>query len=126
VSSGEIISGDVNGIQPTGVFSTLIRLRAALRSSDTAEIGVAAAELETLTEQVNENRGIVGTTSASLSRRVEGIEDEVLAARSRLSEIEDLDYAAAITEFTQLQTALEASMLTGSRLLSLSFLDFLR
>ena len=68
----------------------------------------------------------MGTTSASLSRRVEGIEDEVLAARSRLSEIEDLDYASAITEFTQLQTALEASMLTGSRLLSLSFLDFLR
>lgn len=126
VSSGEIVSGDVNGIQPAGVFSTLIRLRDALRAGDTAEISVAANELETLIEQVNENRGIVGTTSASLSRRVEGIEDEVLAARSRLSEIEDLDYAAAITEFTQLQTALEATLLTGSRLLSLSFLDFLR
>ena len=89
--------------------------------------GVASAIVGASTiEQVNENRGIVGTTSASLSRRVEGIEDEVLAARSRLSEIEDLDFAAAITEFTQLQTALEASMLTGSRLLSLSFLDFLR
>ena len=32
----------------------------------------------------------------------------------------------AITQFTQIQTAYQASLATGSRLLSLSFLDFLR
>lgn len=125
-SNGEIVSGDVNGIQPAGVFSALIRLRDALRADNTGGISSAANELDNLLDQVNESRGIVGTTSASLSRRMDRVEEEFLVTEARLSELEDLDYAEAITEFTQIQTALQASMLTGSRLLSLSFLDFLR
>ena len=126
VANGEIVSRDVNGIQPQGVFSILIKLRDALRAGDTNEISAAAGELDTFQEQINQSRGLVGGTSQGLARRLDHTEAAMLETQARLSELVDLDYAEAITRFTQIQTAYQASLATGSRLLSLSFLDFLR
>ena len=58
--------------------------------------------------------------------RLEQTENAVVATRSFLSEIEDLDYTEAVTRFQQAQTALQANLLSGSQLLNLSLLDFLR
>ena len=126
IANGEIVSRDVNGIQPQGVFSILIKLRDALRAGDTGEISAAAGELDTFQDQINQSRGLVGGTSQGLERRFNHTETAILETQARLSELVDLDYAQAITQFTQIQTAYQASLATGSRLLSLSFLDFLR
>ncbi|UCG31932.1 MAG: hypothetical protein JSU68_09725 [Phycisphaerales bacterium] len=126
IGSGEIVSADVNGVQPRGVFTVLLQLREALRAGDTAGISEAANALDAALEQVNNSRGLVGSTSQGLQRQLDHTEEKVLETRTRLSELVDLDYAEAITQFTQIQTAYQAALATGSRLLSLSFLDFLR
>jgi flagellar hook-associated protein 3 FlgL len=126
VGPGEIVSADVNGIQPQGVFTVLLQLREALRAGDTAGISDAANALEAALEQVNSSRGVVGSTSQGLQRQLDHTEEQLLETQARLSELVDLDYAEAITQFTQIQTAYQAALTTGSRLLSLSFLDFLR
>ena len=43
-----------------------------------------------------------------------------------LSEVRDVDYAEAVTQLQQSMTQLQVSMQVGSRLMSLSLLDFLR
>lgn len=53
------------------------------------------------------------------------LESAVNATRSFLSEIEDLDYTEAVRRFQQAQTALQASLLSGSQLLNVSLLNFL-
>ena len=126
VGNGEIISRDVNGIQPNGVFSALLRLRDALIAGDQAEMTLAAAQLEDLQEAVTSTHGMVGATSQMFSRRLDELEASQAETQVRLSELVDLDYAEAITRFSQLQTALQANLSSSAQLLSISFLDYLR
>ena len=49
----------------------------------------------------------------------------MFSTQELLSEVEDLDYTEAVTKFQQAQTALQASLLTGSQILNTSLLDFL-
>ena len=70
-------------------------------------------------------QGIVGARSKAKHDRVSFMEDAVQATRTLLSEVKDLDYTEAVTKFQQAQTALQANLMTGSRMLSISLLDFL-
>jgi flagellar hook-associated protein 3 FlgL len=52
-------------------------------------------------------------------------EDAVVATRTLLSEVKDLDYTEAITRFQQAQTTLQANLMTGARLMQLSLMDYI-
>ncbi len=58
--------------------------------------------------------------------RLEQTEDAVSSTTIILSELKDVDITEAITKFQQAQTALQATILTGSQQLDLSLMDFLR
>jgi len=67
----------------------------------------------------------VGARSQAMHNRVAFTEDAVQATKALLSEVKDLDYTEAVTKFQQAQTALQANLLTASRMLNISLLDFL-
>jgi flagellar hook-associated protein 3 FlgL len=73
----------------------------------------------------NRSRGIVGARAKAMQDRLTQTEGAVFATQELLSEVQDLDYTEAVTKFQQAQTALQASLLTGSRLANTSLLDFL-
>jgi flagellin-like hook-associated protein FlgL len=121
-----LVSDDVAGVRAASLFSALLDLEAGLRNDDTTAINNAAQELEAYVPNMIRLRGIVGARSKAMHDRVSFTEDAVQATKAMLSDLKDLDYTEAVTKFQQAQTALQANLLTGSRMLSISLLDFLK
>lgn len=117
---------DVFAFRQSGVFSALYRLRDALASNNTSEITEAGAELDTLEKYTANMQGQVGARSRAAKSRREQTEAAVTATTILLSQVKDVDLTEAITKFQQAQTALQSTLLTGSKISSLSLLDFLR
>lgn len=122
----EWVGGDVNPVRASGALSALYRLRDGLLGDDTREIAAAGAEISDMQQHVASVRGIIGARTAAIEQRLTRTEDVVAATRVLLSEVRDVDFTEAATKFSQAQTALQANLQAGSRLLDLSLLDFLR
>jgi len=123
---GNVIAGDdVDPVKATGVFSNLSNLLKALHSSDQQAITDAAAGLKADLEGVVRVRGQTGARVQELESRQNRLEDENLATKSLLSNLEEVDMTEAISRFQTLQTALQASMQTTAKVMNLSLLDFL-
>jgi flagellar hook-associated protein 3 FlgL len=122
----ELIGNDPNPNRAGGVFTALYELRDALLANDTGRISRAGEKLTGLQRHVAGVQGQVGARSAALKRSIEVAEDVMTATREMLSQIQDLDFAEAITKFQQAQTTLQANLHVGARLFNPSLLDFLR
>jgi flagellar hook-associated protein 3 FlgL len=122
----EMLGTDVSRVRADSVFTTLIDLERALLGNDERAVTDASQRLQQSMDEVTRVHGTVGARAQSMRDRVTQTESAVVATESLLSEIEDLDYSEAVTVFQQAQTALQANLLSGSQLLSLSLMDFLR
>ncbi|MCH7526124.1 MAG: hypothetical protein IID39_01685 [Planctomycetes bacterium] len=120
-----LVGDDVNQARPDGVFSALFDLERALRNGDERLITDAAERLTEFSMDVTRAHGVIGARAQAMRARLDQTESAVNTTRSFLSEIEDLDYTEAVTRFQQAQTALQASLLSGSQLLNVSLLNFL-
>ncbi len=109
----------------SGIFSALYKLRDGLLADDSTEITLAGGRINALQPLVSDVAGQVGARSRDVQERVFQTENAVASTRALLSELRDVDFVEAVTKFQQAQTALEASLMTGSKSLSLSLLDFL-
>ena len=130
-AGGNVLAGsDVNPIRPEGLFSHLIALRDALLLEDdnlaNAAITQAAETVKADEENIVNVYGRVGAQAKALEDRKLRIEDTVSAMEILRSDIRDIDYTEAITRYQNLYTALQANLMTGSQLSSLSLLDFLQ
>jgi len=121
----EIVSDDTNGIVPDSVFSALHDLYEGLMHDDDILIGEAASKLETFARTASQLQGEVGSRSKAMHTRLEFTQDAVVSTQALLSQVKDLDYTEAITQFQQAQTALQANLMTGSRLMQMSLMDFI-
>jgi len=129
---GEPADGDSFTVEPSSnvsVFSTLDKLRTALRNA--GEGNVANADLTNALNTVNTNLqnalDRVLAVTASLGTRLRETdavisinEDLDLSYESRLSELGDLDYARAISDLTFQQMHLEAAQKSFVRISELS------
>jgi flagellar hook-associated protein 3 FlgL len=93
----------------------------AAGSSSTGDIDT----LESAAAAVRAERTSVGGRARQLEDRASEIASSVTKVTARLGEIEGADYATVITELTQLQTALQATLSSGQTLQT-SILDYLR
>lgn len=131
------ILGTVTGPDPTlvgedralvrteGALGALVELENALRGDDTTGITRAAQRLERFSKEVTRVHGIVGARSQAMRDRFTQMEDAASATKVFLSEVQDLDYAEAITKLQSAGTQLQASLSTSSLLLNVSLLDYL-
>lgn len=125
--SATLLDGDdVFTFRQSGVFSALYRLRDALYANNSSEITEAGGDIQDLQDYVAGIQGIVGARSQTMRSRLDQTEEAVTSTTVILSELKDVDITEAITKFQQAQTALQATILTGSKALDLSLLDFLR
>ena len=69
---------------------------------------------------------MVGARAKAMQDRLIQTENANAATEIFASQTEDLDYAEAAMQFEQAQMALQASLLTGSRVMNVSLMDFLR
>jgi flagellar hook-associated protein 3 FlgL len=111
---------------PTNVFDTLIRLRDALNTNNAVGVRTELDNVTAAHDRVTTASVLMGTRLGWLDTLESRLKDESLGLASRLSTIEDVDMAKAVTDMTQIQAFYEAGLAAGARLLQQSLVDFLR
>jgi len=108
------------------VFASLNTIQQGLNSNDTTAIQNGLADLREVIDHTNVVRGQVGATLDHLQNRSNDIQQQNVQLTGDKSNLEDANIVDVAVRSTQAQTALQASMAAGSRLVSLSLLDFLK
>jgi flagellar hook-associated protein 3 FlgL len=108
-----------------GALDTLLRLERAVRAGDIPEIERLQAKLDLDFDRASRSRGRVGVWTNNLDQLKAGTEDKVVQLRSQLSDEIDADLPTVISELTQRQTALEASMRLMGQTSQMTILNFL-
>lgn len=122
----ETITGrDTNALESEGVFTSLYRLRDALRANDAREIERAAGLLEQSLTDVNFARSALGAQQQSLDVLLTRGEDEQVELKSVLSDEIEADLPAVISEFTARQSSYEATLRTTAQIAQLTLLNFI-
>ena len=134
---GEPATGDVFDVGPspnTDMFSIIDRLAAALetpvadeaqRAEQDAAINRGIEGLDQALARVLEVRTGVGSRLATIESQVDANAGASLVLQESLADIEDLDYAAAISALTQQATTLEAAQQSFLRIQGLSLFRLL-
>lgn len=126
-SSGGIISGDdVHPVVAQGIFANVDKLQKAMLAGDRKAMTEAADALKADYDRVVRKRGEVGAAVQDIEARQNRLEDQNITTKELLSKIEDTDFTKAISDFSLLQTSLQASLQTTGQVLNLSLMDFLR
>jgi len=116
------------------LFETYTRIIEALESPTTdaesrAELnnamGRALGDLDQALGRLLETRTSLGARMNTVETQSRINEDQLLQVRTALSEIQDLDYAEAISRFNLQQTALQAAQQTFVQVQRLSLFNFL-
>jgi flagellar hook-associated protein 3 FlgL len=136
--SGAPADGDSFTIAPStsqSVFKSLATLIKTLESSatllpaDTAkysnEIGFALTNLDQANDNILRVRAMIGSRMAELDSLDNVNQDLDLQYQQTLSNLQDLDYAKAITDMTRKQTDLEAAQKSFMMTSRLSLFDYL-
>lgn len=127
---GEMMSINIPGEDilgaPADVFGVLIDLRDALNNNDSTAVREAVGQIDTALAQVADANVVAGNRLRRLDLIEQQTDNEVLTLKSAQSEIEDIDLAETILALKSNETALDAALAIGSRLLPRSLLDFIQ
>ncbi len=109
------------------VFTTLMDLRDNLLRNDAKAI--SEENLKMVDEDLNRILKLhaeVGTKSNRVTATKEKQENISLNLKKMLSSVEDIDMAGAIVRMTELETAYQAALQTGARVMQTTLMEFLR
>lgn len=125
VPAAEMVKG--SGKAGEGLADTLTNIVAAMSGGDTASLG------GDLLNQISDNidnvvrcRGEIGAKENRMDAAKSKNEDETENITVILSGIEDVDVAQKLMEYSEMQAAYEASLMTGAKILQPSLVDFLK
>lgn len=134
---GQPAAGDSFSLAPAqrqDVFSMLGELASALeqgratsaqRAQQTSEINHALGSIDQALDHVLGKQTEVGARMASLDQQVDINAGASLQIEESLSQVNDLDYAEAITRFNQQMTSLQAAQQAFSKVQGLSLFNYL-
>jgi flagellar hook-associated protein 3 FlgL len=117
------------------VFKTLANLIGALESNtalpaDQAkyfnDIGFALRDFDQANDNILRVRAMIGSRMAELESLDSVNQDLTLQYQQTLSNLQDLDYAKAISDLTRKQTDLQAAQQSFSRISQLTLFDYIR
>ncbi|MCT7941642.1 flagellar hook-associated protein FlgL [Shewanella holmiensis] len=133
--SGAPVAGDSFTLEPKSEVSILDSLQQAIKLLETPEatntpqgkskLAQLLNSIDSGQNQVSTARGIAGNNLKALENITSNHEEELIINNSALSKLEDLDMAAAFTEFEKQQLALNAVSSVFGRVGSLSLFDYL-
>lgn len=118
-------SEDRATVRVNNLFSHLLDLSEALKADDTFGIELATRRLGISQDHVIQARSTVGGYSRRLDNETRRQEDRVVFDEAVRSQLRDLDYAAASSEFSQLQLQLQAGLSVAAQSQQQTLLDFL-
>lgn len=118
-------SEDRATIRVNNLFAHLLDLSEALKNDDTFGIEIASKRLGLSQDNVIQARSTVGGYARRLDEETRRQEDRVVFDQSVRSQLRDLDFASASSEFSQLQLQLQAGLTVAAQTQQLTLLDFL-
>ena len=122
-----VVRTDASGVSSgVGFFQSLDELTTAVNGSDIKNIQRGIGEMDRLLEGVSLARADVGTDMKTVEQQTSVVEDTVLSLKTTLSNIEDLDYATAITEMKKQMLALEAAQSSFAQISQLNLFNYLK
>ncbi|MDA9857435.1 flagellar hook protein [Rubripirellula sp.] len=120
-----IIGSDFAPRDAGGVLDTLLRLERAIGDGEIPEITRLQLKLDDDFDRASRSRGRVGVLAKNLQQLQNSTENKVIQLRGQLSDEVDADLATVISELTQRQTALDASMRLMGQTSKMTILNFL-
>ncbi len=120
-----LVGQDVNPQQGAGVFNLLIQLQSALQTSNNAELTRLQPLLQQELTRVSDVQGTVGSRQQLLSQIQTQASTTQTNLQSSLSNLQNVNMATAITQLTQIQTSLQATLQVAASSMQLNLFQFL-
>ena len=108
------------------IFNSLYQLRDALNQNDSATVNDLITKIDSAHDQVNAIQGSMGGRLQRLELSRSQLESTKVHLGELVSNAEDADMADVITKMKLTQTALEAGLQSGAKVMQTTLLDFLR
>lgn len=116
---------EVFGTGPAQLFTVMGNLADKMRT-DPAGLAADLARLDTAISTVQTGLSSVGARYNQVERSRQAADDMVFNLTKSLSDIEDIDLPKTITDLSLQQTAYQAALAAGARVMQTSLIDFLR
>jgi flagellar hook-associated protein 3 FlgL len=109
-----------------GFFDALDQMIQGVESSQSDKINQGILDLNQMHKNLSLSQVQNGSDQSVVQSQLDVLDETTLRFKSTLSEIEDLDYAAAVTRMNKEMMALEAAMGSFSKISGLSLFDYIR
>jgi flagellar hook-associated protein 3 FlgL len=116
-------AGVTSGI---GFFQAIDDLIHSVTDSNHAGMSRGIAEMDELQQGLSLAQATVGSDLKVIDQQTSVIEDTVLNLKTTLSNVEDLDYASAITKMNQQMLSLEAAQSSFSKMTQMNLFNYLK
>ncbi len=110
----------------SNLVHTLEVLYDGLQSNNKDMIRSAMSELDFQLEKATSNQATIGAISNSLKETAARLSSEDVTMRASLSKLQDADMYDATSEFKRTETVLQSTLLSSTKLLQPSLLNFLQ
>jgi len=107
-------------------FDALDQMIEGVEGSSTDDIRQGISDLNQMHNNLSLSQVQNGSDQTVVQSQLDVLDETSLRFKSTLSEIEDLDYAAAVTRMNKEMMALEAAMGSFSKISGLSLFDYIR
>ena len=115
------VATDAGG--PRSIFDTLEQIAVALDANTSP--GALLSDVDVALAHFGSAQALIGGRLNTIDEQTGANDDSLLTLEISRSKVEDLDYAEAITRFSQQQIALEAAQKSFAQIQSMSLFDYL-
>jgi flagellar hook-associated protein 3 FlgL len=119
---GKAVFGEGN----ESIFNVLADVVTKLETNDPDALTTDLDRLDTRVATIRNGLSTVGARTNQLERMRQAADDMALNVSQSLSDVEDIDLPQTITELQLQQTAYQAALASGARVVQPSLIDFLR
>lgn len=119
---GDSVFANANG----DVFGSLKKMVTALQGGSAAAIGDATAAISAAIAHIGQVRVVYGNTVNQLNAENDYLSRETISLSSQQDSLVNVDFATAVTNLTQAQTAHSAVLAMAAKILPTSLLNYLQ
>lgn len=124
--TADLLTGtDTNLSENAGIFSAVLKLRAAVLSGSLDDMTAAVAALDAGATTLSFARAELGARLQSLDVLADRLQSESITLQGALSGEIDVDFVAAVSELAARQASFDASLQVSAQIAKTTLLDFI-
>ena len=112
--------------QSVGFFDALDQMINNVNTSQTGGIQQGISDLAQMHDSLTLSLAQTGSDQKVVQQQLDGLDETTLRLKSSLSDIQDLDYASAVTRMNKEMMSMEAAMSSFSKISGMSLFDYIR